>query len=128
MKETQPQLDTILIRNLLVRCIIGIHDDERRDKQDIIINVTLYSDLRMAGQTDNLTDSIDYAMIEKDILALVEDSRFSLVGKLAEEIARVCLDNPKVQKVRVTADKPGAFRFASSAAVEIVRTKSNGKP
>ncbi len=123
MREKVTPLDKIHIRNLLVRCIIGIHDEERRDKQDVIINITLHVNLRKAGKTDNLEDSIDYVQIKKSILDLIEESSFFLVEKLAEEIANICLDTLQVQRVKVTVDKPGALRFASAAAVEIVRDR-----
>ncbi|GJQ60147.1 MAG: dihydroneopterin aldolase [Candidatus Scalindua sp. AMX11] len=125
MKEAPLLLDKIHIRNLLVRCIIGIHDEERRDKQDVIINIKLHVNLRKAGKTDSLEDSVDYVKIKKDILALIEKSSFYLIEKLAEEIAQICLDDPKVHNVKVTVDKPGALRFASSAAVEIIRGKED---
>ncbi len=48
-----------------------------------------------------------------------------MIEKLAEEIAKVCLDDSKVQKVDVTVDKPGALRYTRSVAVEIVRTRES---
>ena len=53
-------MDRILISDLLVRCIIGVRDEERRDKQDVLINLELSVDLRKAGTSDRLEDSVDY--------------------------------------------------------------------
>lgn len=39
-------MDRILIKDLLVRCIIGVSEEERREKQDVVINVALSADLR----------------------------------------------------------------------------------
>jgi dihydroneopterin aldolase/D-erythro-7,8-dihydroneopterin triphosphate epimerase len=117
--------DKIYIRDLAVRCIIGVNHDERTEKQDVIINIVLYTDTRKAGQTDILEDSVDYKMVKKAVLSLVENSAFLLIEKLAEEIAKVCLEDSKVQKVNVTVDKPGALRYTRSVAVEIVRTREN---
>ncbi len=117
--------DKIYIRDLSIRCIIGVNQDERTEKQDVIINVILFTDTRRAGQTDDLEDSVDYKKVKKTILALVENSEFLLIEKLADEIAKVCLDNSKVQKVNVTVDKPGALRYTRSVAVKIVRTRES---
>ena len=125
MNEISAYYDKIYIRDLSVRCIIGVNHDERTEKQDIIINVILFTDTRKAGQTDILEDSVDYKTVKKTILSLVEKSNFLLIEKLAEEIAKVCLDDSKVQKVNVTVDKPGALRYTRSVAVEIVRTREN---
>ena len=125
MNEIPSYNDKIYIRDLAIRCIIGVNQDERTEKQDVVINVVLFTDTRKAGQTDILEDSVDYKMVKKAVLSLVENSAFLLIEKLAEEIAKVCLGNSKVQKVSVTVDKPGVLRYARSVAVEIVRTRES---
>jgi dihydroneopterin aldolase/D-erythro-7,8-dihydroneopterin triphosphate epimerase len=125
MNEIPSYNDKIYIRDLAVRCIIGVNHDERTEKQDIVINVILFTDTRKAGQTDILDDSVDYKTVKNAVLSLVENSAFLLIEKLAEEIAKVCLDDSKVQKVNVTVDKPGALRYTRSVAVEIVRTRES---
>ncbi len=125
MNEIPSCNDKIHIRDLAVRCIIGVNHDERIEKQDVIINITLFTDMKKAGQSDILEDSVDYKMVKKAILSLVENSEFLLIEKLAEEIAKVCLDDFKVQKVNVTVDKPGALRYTRSVAVEIIRTRED---
>lgn len=124
MKEIKSKYDKIYIRDLSVRCIIGINDDERTQKQDVVINIILHADLKKAGQTDNIDDTVDYKKIKKEILSLTENSSYFLVEKLAEEIAQTCLENQRIQRVNVTVDKPGALRFARSVAIEIERTNS----
>ena len=125
MSEISAYNDKIYIRDLSIRCIIGVNQEERTEKQDVIINVILFADTRKAGQTDDLDDSVDYKKVKKTILSLVENSEFLLIEKLADEIAKVCLDDSKVQKVNVTVDKPGVLRYTRSVAVEIVRTRES---
>jgi len=125
MSEISASDDKIYIRDLSIRCIIGVNEDERTEKQDVVINVILFTDTRKAGQTDALEDSVDYKKVKKAILSLVESSEFLLIEKLADEIAKVCLDDSKVQKVNVTVDKPGVLRYTRSVAVEIVRTRES---
>ena len=125
MSEVSANDDKISIRDLSIRCIIGVNEDERTEKQDVVINVTLFTDTRKAGQTDALEDSVDYKNVKKNILSLVESSEFLLIEKLADEIAKVCLDDSKVQKVNVIVDKPGALRYTRSVAVEISRTRES---
>ena len=113
--------DKILIKDLLIRGIIGIHDWEREKKQDILINIEMEADCRPAGISDDFRDAVDYRAVTKSVIALVEESGFLLVEKLAEEIARICLENPKVMLARVRVEKPGAVRFSRSVGVEVVR-------
>lgn len=115
------KLDRIHIRDLAARCIVGINPDERVNKQDIVINLTLYADLRKAGQSDRLADTVDYKAVKRKVLALVEGSSFLLLERLAEAIAEACLAQPGVRRVRVLVEKPAALRFARTVGVEIVR-------
>lgn len=116
-------LDRIHIRDLQLRCIIGIYPEERREKQDIEIDVTLHADLSKPGKTDNIVDTIDYKEVKKRIVAMVEQSEFYLIEKLATAVAEIGLDASGVERVDVTVDKPGALRFTKSVAVEISRYK-----
>ena len=115
--------DQIHIRDLLLRTVIGINDEERRDRQDVLINICLYADLRRPGVSDAVQDTVNYRTLTKRIVQLVEDSQFYLVEKLAAEIAAICLDDSGVQRVQVQVEKPGALRFARSVGVEIDRTR-----
>ena len=115
------ELDRIHIRDLHLRCIVGIYPEERREKQDVTVNVTLYADLRRAGRTDDLQDTVDYKGVKKDVVTMVEGSSYYLVERLAERIAEVCLAHAGVRRVRVLVEKPGALRFARTVGVEIVR-------
>jgi FolB domain-containing protein len=115
--------DKILIQDLLIRGIIGIHDWEREKKQDILINIEMEADCRAAGRSDDFRDAVDYRAVTKSVIGLIEESEFFLVEKLAEEIAKICLDDPRVTVARVRVEKPGAVRFSRSVGVEVERQR-----
>ncbi|NLG49820.1 MAG: dihydroneopterin aldolase [Chloroflexi bacterium] len=117
--------DHVFIRDLLVRAIIGVNPDERKNRQDVLINVTLDVDTRAAGASDNLQDAVDYSALARQITALAEQSSYYLVEALAEAIARACLQDTRVAQVRVRVEKPGAVRFARSVGVEILRARTD---
>lgn len=116
-------LDRIYIRDLFLRCVIGVNAEERQEKQDVQINIVIFADLDRACRNDRLEDSVNYKTLKKKVIRLVENSEFFLIEKLAAKIADLCLDEKRVQKVRVLVDKPGALRFARSVAVEIERQR-----
>jgi len=117
-------MDKIFIANLRIRAIIGIYDRERETPQDILVNVTVYTDTRPAARSDDIAKSVDYAELAKKIRALVESARKFTVEATAEDIANLCLSSPQVQKVTVRVEKPGAVTGADSVGVEIERNKS----
>jgi FolB domain-containing protein len=113
--------DRILIKDLLLRGIIGINDWEREKAQDILINITLFGDLKAAGSSDKIKDTINYRTITKQVITHVEGSSRFTVEALAHDIAQICLQADSVEKARVRVEKPGALRFAQSVGVEIER-------
>lgn len=117
--------DRIQIQDLLLRTIIGINEEERRNRQDVLINITLYADTRAAGASDDIGDAVNYRTITKRVIKRVEESSFNLVERMAAEIAAICLEEPRVETVDVRVEKPGALRFARSVGVELHRTRSD---
>lgn len=117
-------MDKIIIKDLLVRGILGVNDWEREHPQDILINVEISADLAKAGASDNLDDSVNYRTISKKIIAHTESAKRWTVEALAADIAAICLAEPGANTVRVRVEKPGALRFAKSVGVEIERTKN----
>jgi FolB domain-containing protein len=118
-------MDRILISDLLARCIIGVSDEERRDKQDVLINLSLSVDLRKSGASDRIDDSVDYRALKKQILRMAESSQFHLVEALAQAVAEICLEQSSVREATIRVEKPGALRFARSVGVEIVRRRAD---
>ena len=117
--------DQIQIKDLHLRTIIGINEEERRNRQDVLINIVLYADTTAAGASDDMDDAVNYRTIAKRVIKLVEESEFYLVERMAAEIAAICLEDPRVEEVRVRVEKPGALRFARSVGVEIHRTRAD---
>tara|TARA_B100001750_G_C15514582_1_gene606045 strand:+ start:2267 stop:2635 length:369 start_codon:yes stop_codon:yes gene_type:complete len=115
--------DRIKITDLHLRAIIGINPDERKNLQDVLINIVLYVDSRPAAESDDISDSANYRSITKEIIKLVESSRFYLIEKLASEIATICLKSQQVETVSVNVQKPTALRFAKSVGITIERSK-----
>jgi FolB domain-containing protein len=116
-------LDKIVIKDLLLRCVIGINEWERKEKQDVMINIVIWCDLKEAARTDDIKRTVNYKDVNKEIIELVEKSSFLLIETLAEKIAQTCLKHDNVRRVSVSVEKPYALRFARTVGVEINRKK-----
>ena len=116
-------MDNVIIKDLLVRGIIGINDWERKRAQDILINITLFTDTHRAAETDHINDCVNYSTMSKRIQAHAESAERLTVEALANDLAKICLEDKGVQKVILRVEKPGAVRFAKSVGVEIERSR-----
>lgn len=115
--------DRIRIKDLDLRCIVGVNPEERTERQDVSIQLTLYVDLTRASRTDEIGDTVDYKVLKKRIVEAVEASSFFLVERLAGMVAELCLDDPRVRAVEVEVEKPGALRLARTVGVTIFRRR-----
>ncbi|MCL4834023.1 MAG: dihydroneopterin aldolase [Caldilineaceae bacterium] len=112
------------MKDLLVRGILGINPEERKNRQDILVNVTMWVDTRQAGISDAIEDAVNYKTITKAILAHVEGGAPMLVERLVAEIARIAVaGDERVQAVQVSVEKPTALRFARSVGITIYRSR-----
>ena len=116
-------MDKVIIHDLLVRGIIGVNDWERNRAQDILLNVTLFTDTRRAAASDSIVDCVNYSTMSKKLQAHAESAARLTVEALANDLAKICLEEPNVQKVILRVEKPGAVRFARSVGVEIERSR-----
>ena len=117
--------DKVIIKDLVVRGIIGINDWERVTQQDIRINIEIRTDLHAAGENDSIEHSVNYRTVSKQIIAHVEKAERLTVEALAADIAALCLDHERVESVQVRVEKPGAVRFSESVGVEIERSRKD---
>ena len=119
------ETDRILIRDLLVRGVIGLNDWEREVEQDILINMDLSIDARAAGESDDVAHTLNYRTLTKDVITHVKASQPYLVEALAHQIARIAVVDHGAGRVVVRVEKPAALRFARSVGVEVERSAAD---
>ncbi len=117
-------MDKIIIKDLRANGIIGIYARERVAPQEIVINVTLYTDIRKAAETDEIMDCVDYEKTANLLKAHAETSHRQTVEALTEDLARLCLALPGVRGARIRVEKTQAIPFTAAVGVEIERMKS----
>ncbi len=114
-------MDKIFIKGMQVETIIGIFEWEREVRQLINLDLEIDYDLRKAGKTDNLKNTLNYKEISKRIISLVQESKTRLIECLAEKIAKTILNEFDIKRIKVSVKKPGALRGSKSVGVTIVR-------
>lgn len=115
--------DRIRLTGLRVHGRHGVFEQERRDGQDFVVDVVLGLDLRPAGTSDALADTVHYGELAQALAAVVAGEPVGLLEVLAERLATVCLSDPRVTRAEVTVHKPQApipLEFAD-VSVTVVR-------
>jgi D-erythro-7,8-dihydroneopterin triphosphate epimerase len=116
-------MDIVRIRELAVRCKVGVTAAERNKPQTLLITLALHADLAKACRSDHFRDTVDYKALKLSILGELETKSFRLIERVAQRVADLALRDPRVLGVEVQVQKPGALRFARCSEVEIMRTR-----
>ena len=93
--------DAILLRSFRVMAYCGVLDEEQARRQPFEINAEVVADLRVAGKSDDLNDTINYGVLGEQIAELVENSRFALLEYFAQQVAELLLNDAKASQVTV---------------------------
>ncbi len=100
--------DQIVLQGISARGHHGVLDFERRDGQTFVVDVVMSLDLAPAGASDRLCDTVNYAEVAGDVVALIEGEPLDLIEALADRIADRVLARPLVEAVDVVVHKPEA--------------------
>ena len=112
--------DKIFIKNLVVPCRIGVTEEERKEKQNVVVDVEIFCDLKQAGTTDDLSRSINYAEIQEKVTAAASRGEFKLLESLAQTMSSLILKNPLASQVTVAVKKE---KYGQNPAIGIEITR-----
>lgn len=122
-------MDHIRIKKMFLDIFLGVYPEELNAPRPVIIDIDLGVDISMAGESDELSDTVDYhALAERISQALSPDNEqkpvYALIEKVATLIAEISLDfDSRIEEATVTVSKPAAFAFAEAAEVQITRRR-----
>lgn len=98
-------MDTIHIRTLIVSGNHGAYEEERRLEQEFQVDLEFSCDTSKAGVSDALKDTVDYQVIKDIIVSIIKNTKTYLIEKIAEDIARAILGDPRITSVTVSVQK-----------------------
>lgn len=100
--------DTIALRGLRIRGTHGVLAVERSQGQDFVVDAVLTVELAAAAASDALADTVDYGTLAQALAQVVAGRPVNLLETLADRLAQVCLNDPRVHTVELTVHKPSA--------------------
>lgn len=123
MPQLIPGMARIRVKNLMLRTFIGINDDEVRNKQDVLINLSILYPASDAVAGNQIEQALNYRTITKAIINHVENNRFALLERLTQELLDLVMSYPQVRYAEVEVDKPHALRFAESVSITLSNSR-----
>ncbi|MGL4339618.1 MAG: dihydroneopterin aldolase [Rhodoglobus sp.] len=116
-------VDTITLSGVRAFAFHGVLPAERRDGQFFVVDVVVHRDLSAAAASDDLSKTVNYAVLAEQVVAVVESEPVDLLETVAERVAQMVLSHDGVQRTVVTVHKPGAPISVPFADVAVTITR-----
>lgn len=119
-------MDKILFQGMKFYAYHGVFQEENKLGQTYIVDLEVGISLRLAGETDQLEETINYADLYQIVKEIVENEQFKLIESVAEKISSQALSKfPQINDilVRVTKPNPPIPGHYDAVAVEIKRDR-----
>lgn len=127
MNAPVPGTDRIELRGLRVFGRHGVFEHERRDGQEFVVDLTVWSDFAAAAATDDLAHTVDYGALAELAVQIVAGTPRNLIETVATEIADRVREVPGVADVEVVLHKPAAPIPHNFADVRVVTAGRRGQ-
>ncbi len=116
---------TLSVESLRIDCVVGVYARERTATQSLLLDFELDVDLQAAVETDNVSETVDYAAVSEFLTEWSAQQRFKLIETLAWKASGEILNRwPSVSRCKLRVRKPGALATATHAAVTVERSRS----
>ena len=114
---------TVLIKDLLIYEIIGIHKHEKINKQKIIFNIVINVNQNALPNDNDLSSIVDYEKITNKLQNLTKNKNYNFLESLAEDSFKEIFEDKRIESVKIKIEKPGAIANVDSVGIEVFKSR-----
>lgn len=116
-------MGSIRLKNIKIYAFHGCLVEEGQIGSDYLVNIKVKANLKKASQTDELSDTVDYVLIQK-----IVRQEMAVRAKLLEHVAKriidsILLESPLVDQVKVSVAKKNPPIGGDVAEVSVTMKK-----
>ena len=115
----------ILVKDLIIKILVGIHNFEKKKKQRVRFNIEIIIDSNLAPDESNLNSIVNYEDIIKSIKKITNKRHYPLLETLGEDIFFRLFKDTKIKKIKLRIEKLDIIKNTSSVGIEIEKIRSN---
>ena len=115
----------ILIKDLVLDMLVGIHNFEKKKKQRVRFNLIINIDQNLIPNDKDLKSIVNYEQIIKIITKITSRKHYLLLETLAEKIFFKLFENPRIKKILLRIEKLDIIKNTTSVGIELEKTRSN---
>ena len=115
----------ILIKDLVLKMLVGIHNFEKKKKQRVRFNLVINIDQNLIPNDKDLKSIVNYEQVIKTIMKITSRKHYSLLETLAEKIFSKLFENLRIKKILLRIEKLDVIKNTTSVGIELEKTRSN---
>ena len=116
---------TVLIKDFVIYEIIGIHQNEKINKQKIIFNIVINVNQNIYPDENDLSSIVDYEKITNKLKKLAKNKKYNFLESLAEDSFKEIFADKRINSVKIKIEKPDAIVNAQSVGVEVFKSRND---
>ena len=111
--------DQIILKGIISECIIGINDYERKNKQKVIVDITIFHDF--LNLDDDIEKTVNYSDIYKFTKKFISGSNYNLIETLGDNLAKKIIEEFNIKKIRIELFKPSVYEEDETVSIKLER-------
>ena len=115
----------ILIKDLVLKMLVGIHNFEKKKKQRVRFNLVINIDQNLIPNDKDLKSIVNYEQVIKTIMRITSRKHYPLLETLAEKIFLKLFENLRIKKILLRIEKLDVIKNTTSVGIELAKTRSN---
>ena len=115
----------VLIKDLVLKMLVGIHSFEKKKKQRVKFNLVINIDQNLVPNDRDLKSIVNYEQVIKVINKIIARKHYPLLETLAEKIFDKLFENMRIKKILLRIEKLDVIKNTSSVGIELEKTRSN---
>ena len=116
---------TVLIKDFIIYEIIGIHQNEKENKQKIIFNIVIDVNQNIYPDENDLSSIVDYEKITNKLKKLAQNKKYNFLESLAEDSFNEIFEDKRINSVKIKIEKPEAIANAQAVGVEVFKSRND---
>ena len=115
----------VIIKNLVLKMLVGIHDFEKKKKQRVKFNLVININQNLVPNDKDLKSIVNYEQVIKVINKIIDRKHYPLLETLAEKIFDKLFENMRIKKILLRIEKLDVIKNTTSVGIELEKTRSN---
>ena len=111
--------DQIILKGIISECIIGINDYERKNKQKVIVDITIFHDF--LNLDDDIEKTVNYSDIYKFAKKFISGTNYNLIETLGNNLAKKIISEFNIKKIKIELFKPSVYEKDETVSIKLER-------